>query len=475
MAIALTRRGRAVCALAGGLLVLSGVAGVRASFAPDAAAHDPFGAVAARTPLFSPRRVPEFWRAQVAARRLTAELTAATGGTNACVAADANGVPIAALDPRALLAPASTLKVLTAVTVLELRGAEFRFRTEVRGASPDGDGVIAGDLHLVGGGDPTLATPRYEQYVRASPRFAADPLTPLQRIADALVASGVKRIDGSVIGYGNRYSGPTFLPGWKPNYRTEGQVGPIGALTVNHGFGDFPPPVPVDDPARYAAEQLTALLSRSGIEMGGAARSSADAPPTEASGAASLAAIDSPPLRDIVAGMLTSSDNTTAEMLLREAALAAGETPDTATGVAVLLDTLEESGIDVAGIVPLDGSGLAPGNRVSCAAILDTLTHAPAVVVDGLADAGSSGTLALRFVGHPLAGVLHAKTGQLLGVVALAGVLDADGLRPQIRFAFVANGNFSTDAGQLLQQRVAEALAAYPTAVAASAPLPEPE
>ena len=304
MVLALTRRGRAVCAIGGAVLLGSGAVGLRGAVASDGAAHAPFDAASPRTALFSARRVPEFWRSEAAARRLTVGLRETVAGTSACIAADAGGAPIA-IDATTTLAPASTLKLATAVTVLALRGESFRFRTEVRGRTPDVSGVIAGDLHLVGGGDPTLATPRYEDWVRATPRFAADPVTPLQGLVDALVDAGVTRVDGSVVGYGGRYAGPAFLPEWKPNYRTEGQVGPIGALTVNHGFGEFPPPTPVDDPARYAAEQLTTLLDRAGITVTGAARSEAAAQPPADPDAALLATIDSPPLRDIVAGMLS--------------------------------------------------------------------------------------------------------------------------------------------------------------------------
>lgn len=474
----LTRRGRAVSAALGALTVLGGGVALRSALTVHKSAATPVTIESPTespiesptTPLFSARRTPEFWRAALAERRLQGGLRRAVAGQAACVVARVGGETIGAVEPELALAPASTMKLVTAFTVLRQRGANFTFATELRGSPADSQGVIAGDVHLVGGGDPTLSTPRYEEYVRASSRLRSDPLTPLQGMADFLVAAGITRIDGAVVGDGSRYSGPTFLPTWKPSYRAEGQVGPIGALTVNHGFSEFPPPLPVDDPALYAAEQLTTLLERAGIDVVAEPRSEV----APIGGGALLATLTSPPLDRIVAGMLTSSDNTTAEMLLREAALGAGEAPTTDSGIRVAIATLAEVQARSRGAAPLDGSGLSPGGRLACATLIDLVDAADPAIDDGYADAGESGTLALRFIGHPLQGVLHAKTGQINGVVGLAGFLDAEGARPLVRFAFLANGDFSTEGGQALQQVVAEALASYPDAPPTSELVPAP-
>ncbi len=82
-----------------------------------------------------------------------------------------------------------------------------------------------------------------------------------------------------------------------------------------------------------------------------------------------------------------------------------------------------------------------------------------AAVDRGLPVVGRTGTLALRFLGDPLGGVLRAKTGSINGVVSLSGTIDA-GPRPW--FAFVANGNFSTAGGGQLQDDIAHAVARYP-------------
>ena len=55
------------------------------------------------------------------------------------------------------------------------------------------------------------------------------------------------------------------------SYRTEGQIGPIGALTVNKGFSRLKPaPVPVDDPALAAGDAFAGLLRARGVAVSGA-------------------------------------------------------------------------------------------------------------------------------------------------------------------------------------------------------------
>ncbi|MEQ8804630.1 MAG: D-alanyl-D-alanine carboxypeptidase/D-alanyl-D-alanine-endopeptidase [Rhodospirillales bacterium] len=55
------------------------------------------------------------------------------------------------------MTPASTAKIATMVSALELLGPDFRFQTRVLATgAPDADGTLAGDVVLAGGGDPLL-------------------------------------------------------------------------------------------------------------------------------------------------------------------------------------------------------------------------------------------------------------------------------------------------------------------------------
>ena len=101
--------------------------------------------------------------------------------------------------------------------------------------------------------------------------------------------------------------------------------------------------------------------------------------------------------------------------------------------------------------------------------------RAPFTAIDhGLAIAGRTGTLTERFAQMPLAGRLRAKTGRIAGVVGLAGIVDRETGRDAARFAFVANGTFSTDGGAQLQDGIAAAIGAYPDAPSAAELVPAP-
>jgi D-alanyl-D-alanine carboxypeptidase/D-alanyl-D-alanine-endopeptidase (penicillin-binding protein 4) len=81
-----------------------------------------------------------------------------------------------------LMDPASNQKVLATATALLRLGSTWRFRTELSGPPPDGDGTIAGDLILRGSGDPSL---RAEH---------------LDAMAEDLARRGTSRIEGRVLG-----------------------------------------------------------------------------------------------------------------------------------------------------------------------------------------------------------------------------------------------------------------------------------
>jgi D-alanyl-D-alanine carboxypeptidase/D-alanyl-D-alanine-endopeptidase (penicillin-binding protein 4) len=161
--------------------------------------------------------------------------------------------------------------------------------------------------------------------------------------------------------------------------------------------------------------------------------------------------------------MVTASDNYAAETLTREIGVARSRSGTTRAGTAAIVSVLADRGITTRGTALVDGSGLAATNRVTCdtlVGVVDLAAHAPFTALDqGLAVAGRTGTLARRFVGDPLQGVLRAKTGHIDGVAGLAGIVDD---AEHLRFAFLVNGHFTTAQGEALQTTVARLVAAYP-------------
>ena len=266
-------------------------------------------------------------------------------------------------------------------------------------------------------------------------------------------------------------TGERYLPIWPPNYRTEGQIGPIGALTVNKGFSRLKPtPAPVDDPAVTAGNELARLLRARGVAVTGTTQRG-----RVPDAAAEVAKIESAPIRDIVAEVVRSSDNLAAEMLVKEIGVKESKEGTTAAGVAAAAKKLGELGVPMTGVTLVDGSGLARDNRVTCQALAATvdLGARPELrsLWDGMAVAGESGTLADEFLGTGLEGRLRGKTGFLNGVTGLAGLVDVG--RP-IRFALVVNGSFGEAQAIKLRAQLAQIIARSPEAPAADALVPVP-
>jgi D-alanyl-D-alanine carboxypeptidase/D-alanyl-D-alanine-endopeptidase (penicillin-binding protein 4) len=455
------------------LALAAGACAVLAVGAGADPARDPTAKPLA-TPVWSPRRVPQPLVDAVGAQRLQGRLDGELGGVDAClVVTDGDGdTVLAARNPDAPLLPASSQKLFTAVAALTVLGADHRFETAAVAPAPPSDGTVE-QLWLVGSGDPVLATPEFAAELATEPFYEGTDVvvTPMTDLADAIVAAGVRRVPGGIHGDDSRYEAVRYLPTWRDAYRTGGQIGPLGALTVNDGFSALnPEPVPVEDPALFAALELTRLLVARGVEVGGSPGHSKA--PAEA---AAVASVQSRPLRDIVGGLLRSSDNLTGELLTREIGLRAGGDGTTAAGTKAIVATLGQLGVATEGLILVDGSGLDRGDQATCGQIIATLDLGERpkfqILWDGLAVAGETGTLRGRFAGTSLEGRLRGKTGSLMGVTALAGLLDVG--RP-LRFAFLASGAFSEGDGIALRERVAAIIAEFPSAPPADALVPGP-
>jgi D-alanyl-D-alanine carboxypeptidase/D-alanyl-D-alanine-endopeptidase (penicillin-binding protein 4) len=417
------------------------------------------------TPVLSVRRAPSVVAAPVADRRLRADLQdwASKAPPGSCaVVTDPDDDIVLDLRGEEPLLPASTQKLLTATAALLELGGDARFHTPALGSAPV-DGVVQGDLTLLGGGDPILASSDYAARYERQPQVFTDLGVLAQRLAEA----GVREVTGSVVGDEGRYDRQRRVEGWPERYVSQDVTGPLSALSVNDGFVEYPPApdvhgelVEAPDPARQAAAVLTRLLQERGVVVRGEPRSG-----TVPADAVELAAVDSAPLTEIVGQMLRESDNSTAELLLKEIGRAALD-PSTAGGRARATAVLAAAGVDLTGADMVDGSGLSLEDRVTCHLLVDLLerpTTGP-VLQAGLAVAGRSGTLAERFAGSPLVGHLRAKTGTLNTVSGLAGlVTDADGT---FSFAYLVNVALSSRVDEAAtieaQRQLGEILLSWP-------------
>ncbi len=454
------------------VLALVGVAcaGLAFTKGDDALAPSARSSADLQAPAWSARRVPQPIVDAVGAQRLQAALTDAVGDVPACVVVDAGGAAIASIGADLPLIPASTQKMLTAAAVLAVVGPDATLQTRAMVAAAPTEGSLE-KLFLVGGGDPLLGTPALQAELDGAADTRGTVITPLATLADGIVAAGVERIPGGIVADDARYEVLRYLPTWKDSYRTDGQVGPVGALTVDRGFRVFRPvPNPVEDPGLYAAEQLAVMLAERGVTIGRTpTRGSAPADAVE------VAAVSSPPVADVVATVIRTSDNLGAEMLLRELGVRISQAGTTAAGAAALTAELAELGLDPTGAVVVDGSGLDRGDRTTCRLLVGAvgLGARPefAALWTGLPVAGQSGTLIDEFRGTALEGKLRAKTGSLDGVTGLAGLVDVG---RSLRFAFVANGAFTERGGIDLRARIAAVIATYPDAPPADTLVPGP-
>jgi D-alanyl-D-alanine carboxypeptidase/D-alanyl-D-alanine-endopeptidase (penicillin-binding protein 4) len=432
------------------------VAGLEA--VPPASGEPPTPAPPVAAPVLTVRRVPVLLATPIGERRLEeglAELTAALPQPSCLRVGDGERTLFEA-SPESPVVPASTLKLVTAATVLTRLDASESLRTTVRAAAPVADGVLAGDLWLVGGGDPVLGTQAWGDSFRNQPALR----TPVEVLADRVVAAGIRSVQGRVLGDESRYDAVRYVPSWPDRYRARHEIGPISALSVNDGFERFEGvPVPFPDPPTGAAAVLTALLRERGVEVLG--EPGAGVAPPEA--VTEVAAIDSPPVLELVGQMLRESDNGTAELLLKEVGHRVVGDGSTAAGAAVAEDTLGGLGLPMTGVDVVDGSGLDRGNLVTCALLYDLLVRVDAggAVEGGLAVAGVTGTLARRFLGSPVSGRLRAKTGSLNNIAALAGYADTRN-EGELTFAFVLNGLDLLADPRPYQAALAELLVAYP-------------
>jgi len=469
-------RGRAL--LAAGLLALAAPPAVATQ--TSAPASDA-GATALSTPVFSLRRLPAAVSRTVADTRLAGGLDRVTGDdvlgparNSTCLAVrDQSGRTVYSRQVDQALIPASALKLVTGAVALSKIGGSTRLSTEVRAVAP-AQGATVGDLWLVGGGDPLLATADFavDAGFGGQPRLA----TSMEGLADRVVAAGIRTVQGRVIGDDSRYDNQRLVPTWLPRYIANFDVGPISALTVNEGFATFPPaPSYALSPATLSADVLAGLLRARGVTVGGTGEGRAPG------GTALVASIESPPMAEVVGSVLQHSDNVGAEMMVKELGVRFGGGGSTAAGLAVIRDHLAGMGLPLAGVATVDGSGLDRSDRLTCELLQGILASAGegSELDRALPVAGRNGTLYRRFLGTSAAGRVRAKTGSLEGVVALTGFVTgasaagapapaAGAQRRSLAFSLLANDLPTASIGAALQDKVANELAAYPEA-------PEPD
>ena len=417
------------------------------------------------------------------------------------VVSDADGREVVAIDPEGRYIPASNTKIFTTAAAFanlavdapdQTGGAAVRLEPAARGAS---------DVVLIGNGDASLSS---------APGCVSDCLAAL---ADAVAAKTRKVRD--VVGDDTRFPDQRWSPGMSWNniptrsgtatsalslddneaalvvtpgatgaaptlagltyYSVDNRAvtGPAGSASTldffrePNGFelrltGSIPAGAPpetlalgIDDPARYAAWRLKAMLEARGVKVAGtvkvrhraltvsfpaqAGTSCGNGVPMQleapacagaqllAPAAPVLARLTPPPLAADLTLINKVSQNLHAELMLRRLGALTGS-GSIADGQVVVAAMLARAGVPRAAYDFSDGSGMSSYNRVAprgMVTLLRWIALQPwgAAWTATLPVGGVDGSLAKRFAGTTLAGRIFAKTGTLNASSALAGYM----------------------------------------------------
>lgn len=381
-----------------------------------------------------------------------------------------------------MFVPASNMKLITGAAALVGLGPDYAYRTRVAAQGPIRDGVLEGSLVVFGTGDPTLSE-RFHDDPRDVFRAWADSLRThgIHTISGSVIGVD-SAFPGPSLGagwswddldsyYAAEYGalqfnegairvdvhpgaapgapavvvlrpGTQYIPVYnratttQPGGSTESSItreerGPgfivTGEIAADTSVGRD---VAVRDPARFTLTVLREALRDAGITVDGPAITFDELEPgnTTVGRALTLFTHTSPPLTEILPGMMKPSQNWIAETLLLTLGRELGEAGTARAGAAVVDSAFAAWGLETDELRVRDGSGMSRYNLVSpdfIADLLALMARGPYadLWVSSLPVGGEDGTLARRMPGPPLFQNVQAKTGTLSGVRSLSGYL----------------------------------------------------
>jgi serine-type D-Ala-D-Ala carboxypeptidase/endopeptidase (penicillin-binding protein 4) len=174
-----------------------------------------------------PKTLPEL-RAKISEVLAKPELSSAMVGIKV-VSLD-NGRVLFEENAAKLLRPASNMKLYTVAAALDRLSPDYRFSTSIyANTRPDASGVVHGNLIIYGRGDPSLAA-RFNN---------GDYFKGINDLADRIVAAGVKRVEGDLVGDESYFVGPKYGSGWNWEDLTWYYGAEITPLTANDNALDL--------------------------------------------------------------------------------------------------------------------------------------------------------------------------------------------------------------------------------------------
>ena len=370
--------------------------------------------------------------------------------------------------------PASNIKLFTTAVALLKLGPDFRYTTKLYASGETINGILYGDLFLLGSGDPTLSASAFESW------------------ADSLSRSGIKEIRGTIVGDDHFLDDVHLGAGWSWEDETFGYASQISGLSFNDNSVDIEirpgekigdpailritpdtgyvsvinhaitapfadackslsffreqgsnrirvegticlqsPPLheklSVHNPARFAVTVFRHMLESRGIHVSGDPVSIDEfITPPDYSLMREVAFHTSPPLNEIIKATNKWSNNLYAEQLFRTLGRMFGGKGSTEKSAEVMRKALSSMGIPSESLAIYDGSGLSRLNLVTPLQTVMLLEYMARheyfpFYYASLPVAGIDGTLRRRMKNGPAENNVRAKTGSFRQVTVLSG------------------------------------------------------
>ena len=325
---------------------------------------------------------------------------------------------------RQLLRPASTMKLVTAITALDRLGGAYEYLTRIYYTGSITDSVLTGNLYCVGGFDPSLTQ------------------DDVAVIAESIRQSGIRKFSGNIIADKQMKEVLDYGEGWCWDDDNPMLI----PLTI--GRKDIFLTTLRKELERQGVDVTEARLAGNGVMPNGARHLSTYRHSIDV----------------ILNRMLKDSDNFYAESMFYQTAASTGHRPAKADDARTLTKQLiKRLGLGNNPYKIADGSGLSLYNYISPELLVRLLRYAHGKeeiighLLPALPIAGVDGTLKKRMTSGYTYGNVMAKTGTLTGISSLAGYLTSrEG--HQLCFAIINQGVMRNKDGKDFQDRVCTVL-----------------
>lgn len=323
---------------------------------------------------------------------------------------------------RQLLRPASTMKVVTAIAAIDRLGGSFQFKTTLSYTGAIEDGVLNGDVYLVGGFDP---------------RFNSDDMG---SFVDGIRRMGIDTIRGRIVADKSMKDADMLGEGWC--WDDDNPV--LSPLLISR--------------RDVFVKRFVDRLRDEGVVV------EADTVAGRQPGGAYEVGTRTHTIDQVLMPMMKESDNLCAEALFYQLGASTGAHPATARDARTVVRRLvEKVGLRPSDYRIADGSGLSLYNYVTAELEVMLLRYAYQNtniymhLLPSLPVAGEDGTLRRRMRGTFTSGNVKAKTGSVTAISSLAGYCTAANGHV-LCFAIINQGIRRGSEGRAFQDRVCEAL-----------------